>query len=232
MVRLASAGASPAGVESGDVDVGKVTGRRARPGRALQISGFRVQSPSVAGRAAAAPGRGTEKGTAQLMLGESVQLPARGRGRAQVSRARPRSHAAPRCRSGSGGVPPGSSVFFWPNGPACVSRPALPHLRRRAFGGRVLASGPRLLSGRAERRSGTTRPSRRPGPRPVDGDDGDLREADTPLVVSVLPAQRRLAVEVSAAMTMQSSPRATCRARSTVSWGEYPELMRPPLLRC
>ena len=32
-----------------------------------------------------------------------------------------------------------------------------------------------------------------------------LREAATPLVVSVLPAQRRLAVEVSSAITTQSS---------------------------
>jgi hypothetical protein len=48
------------------------------------------------------------------------------------------------------------------------------------------------------------------------------READTPLVVSVLPAQRRLAAEVSSAITTQSSLRAAARARSTASWAEYP----------
>ena len=45
------------------------------------------------------------------------------------------------------------------------------------------------------------------------------READTPLVVSVFPAQRKLAAEVSSAITTQSALRAAARARSTVSWG-------------
>ena len=44
------------------------------------------------------------------------------------------------------------------------------------------------------------------------------RDADTPLVVSVFPAQRKLAAEVSSAMTTQSALRAAARARSTVSW--------------
>jgi hypothetical protein len=58
------------------------------------------------------------------------------------------------------------------------------------------------------------------------------READTPLVVSVLPAQRRLAAEVSSAITTQSSLRAAARARSTASWGEYPlaVVIKGPLL--
>ena len=45
------------------------------------------------------------------------------------------------------------------------------------------------------------------------------RERETPLVVSVLPAQRRFAVELSSAITMQSSERAAASARSTVSCG-------------
>ena len=51
------------------------------------------------------------------------------------------------------------------------------------------------------------------------------RERDTPLVVSVLPAQRRLAAEVSSAITTQSSDRAAARARSTVSAGEIPMVL-------
>ena len=60
------------------------------------------------------------------------------------------------------------------------------------------------------------------------------READTPLVVSVLPAQRRLALEVSSAITTQLSLLAAARARSTVSWGEYPlaVVISPLLLPC
>ena len=54
-----------------------------------------------------------------------------------------------------------------------------------------------------------------------------LREAATPLVVSVLPAQRRFAVEASSAITTQSPPGlAAASARSTVSWGEA--LCLPP----
>ncbi len=45
------------------------------------------------------------------------------------------------------------------------------------------------------------------------------RVLDTPLVVSVLPAQRRLADEVSSAITTQSSQRAGRSARSTSSCG-------------
>ena len=60
------------------------------------------------------------------------------------------------------------------------------------------------------------------------------RERDTPLVVSVLPAQRRLAAEVSSAITMQPSDRAAARARSTVSAGETAlvMVMLPPLPLC
>ena len=46
------------------------------------------------------------------------------------------------------------------------------------------------------------------------------RELVTPLVVSVLPAQRRLADEVSSAITTQSSQRAACSACSTAACGE------------
>ena len=46
------------------------------------------------------------------------------------------------------------------------------------------------------------------------------RDRDTPLVVSELPAQRRLAVEPSSAMTMQSPALAAASARSTNSWGD------------
>ena len=53
------------------------------------------------------------------------------------------------------------------------------------------------------------------------------RELDTPLVVSVLPAQRKLALEVSSAITTQSSDRLAARARSTASCGENP-LTGPP----
>ena len=56
------------------------------------------------------------------------------------------------------------------------------------------------------------------------------REPATPLVVSVLPAQRRLAVEVSSAITTQSSDLAAASARSTVSCGEGPLAMVMPLL--
>src|ERR1039457_6010165 len=45
------------------------------------------------------------------------------------------------------------------------------------------------------------------------------RDRDTPLVVSVLPAQRRFADEVSSAITTQSSHSATARARSIVFCG-------------
>ena len=46
------------------------------------------------------------------------------------------------------------------------------------------------------------------------------REVATPLVVSVFPAQRRLAVDDSSAMTTVSPPgRAAASARSTVSCG-------------
>ena len=54
------------------------------------------------------------------------------------------------------------------------------------------------------------------------------RERETPLVVSVFPAQRRFAEEVSSAITTQSSHRAAASARSTVSCGVMPG---PPLLR-
>jgi hypothetical protein len=54
------------------------------------------------------------------------------------------------------------------------------------------------------------------------------RERDTPLVVSVLPAQRRLALEVSSAMTTQSSLRAAASARSTVSCGENSLMLHLP----
>ncbi len=53
------------------------------------------------------------------------------------------------------------------------------------------------------------------------------RELDTPLVVSVLPAQRRLALEVSSAITTQSSDRLAASARSTASCGDNP-LTGPP----
>ena len=53
------------------------------------------------------------------------------------------------------------------------------------------------------------------------------RDRATPLVVSEFAAQRRFAVEVSSAITMQSSHRAAASARSTVSCG----VMRPPA-RC
>ena len=59
-----------------------------------------------------------------------------------------------------------------------------------------------------------------------------LREAATPLVVSVLPAQRRFAVEVSSAITTQSPPGlASASARSTVSCGRI-WLMLPLPPRC
>ncbi len=48
------------------------------------------------------------------------------------------------------------------------------------------------------------------------------RERDTPFVVSVFPAQRRFADEVSSAITTQSSHRAAASARSTVSCGPMP----------
>ena len=51
------------------------------------------------------------------------------------------------------------------------------------------------------------------------------RDRETPLVVSVLPAQRRFAAEVSSAITMQSSDRAAASARSIMSWG--PVLTEP-----
>ena len=56
------------------------------------------------------------------------------------------------------------------------------------------------------------------------------REPATPLVVSVLPAHRRFAVEVSSAITTQSLDLAAARARSTVSCGEGPFDVVMPLL--
>ncbi len=69
------------------------------------------------------------------------------------------------------------------------------------------------------------------------------RDRETPLVVRVLPAQRRFAVELSSAITMQSSDWAAARARSTMSWGLVlcatvvpdllvAELMLPELASC
>ena len=56
------------------------------------------------------------------------------------------------------------------------------------------------------------------------------REPATPLVVSVLPAHRRFAVEVSSAITTQSLDLAAASARSTVSCGEGPHPVVMPLL--
>ena len=58
-----------------------------------------------------------------------------------------------------------------------------------------------------------------------------LREAETPFVVSELRAQRRLADEVSSAITTQSSQVAAARARSTASCGEITVIRLPPA-RC
>ena len=90
-----------------------------------------------------------------------------------------------------------------------------------------------IWSGRTPDRD--TTPAAAPSPRRSMAMTVSWRERDTPLVVSVLPAQRRLAAEVSSAITTQSSDRAAARARSTVSAGEIPVvvvLMMPPLPRC
>ncbi len=54
------------------------------------------------------------------------------------------------------------------------------------------------------------------------------RERATPLVVSVLPAQRRFAVDVSSAITTQSEPVARERACSMMSWGRWLLMPLPP----
>ena len=89
-----------------------------------------------------------------------------------------------------------------------------------------------IWSGRTPARD--TTPAAAPSPRRSMAMTVSWRERDTPLVVSVLPAQRRLAAEVSSAITMQPSDRAAASARSTVSAGETAlvMVMLPPLPRC
>jgi hypothetical protein len=58
------------------------------------------------------------------------------------------------------------------------------------------------------------------------------RDRATPLVVSVLPAQRRFAVDVSSAITMQSSAFEIDSARSTTSCGRDVSLIRKLPPRC
>jgi hypothetical protein len=86
MLRLAQSrrSASPA-VEAGDVHVGEVAGRHARPRRPLQVGGLRVQLDPPGGLIVPLPhpGRGAEERAGQLVLGEPVQLSSRGLGGAQ-----------------------------------------------------------------------------------------------------------------------------------------------------
>ena len=154
------------------------------------------------------------------MLGEAVQLAAgRLRPRRRPRRARARSRRTPRCRSPLGRVVPAAAGA---------------RLRGRRRSGAASSAGrARAAACSAARTTSSiwSVRSRRPGtpPRPRRLARRSMaitvsrRERATPLVVSVLPAQRRLALEVSSAITTQSSDSDSASARSTISCG------RPPL---
>ncbi|MCZ0973436.1 hypothetical protein O1L55_22775 [Streptomyces albulus] len=63
-----------------------------------------------------------------------------------------------------------------------------------------------------------------------------VRPRVAPLVVRALPAQRRLVLECSSAMTTQPSARDSSRARSTISFGRLLRVPRglidPPPASC
>ncbi len=65
-----------------------------------------------------------------------------------------------------------------------------------------------------------------PTPRPTMEITVSCAERDTPLVVRVLPAKRRLALEVSSTITTLSSAVESSRTLSIISWGVIPFLSR------
>ena len=122
-----------------------------------------------------------------------------------------------------GGESQRGSPFSMPNGPP-VPDPASGSASSAGVASAAACSASRttssIWSGRTPAREIT--PAAAPSARWSMAMTVSWRERDTPLVVSVLPAQRRLALEVSSAITTQSSDRLTARARSTASCGENP----------
>ena len=162
------------------------------------------------------------------MLGEPVQALA---GRLAAPKASP--SAAEKDRNTPIPVPvTGSSQAACPGAGLPAAGPGRLPVPRRQQGLRVLGGGTlrgRLL-GLAHHVLDLVVPD--PGPRHHAGRVAvpsrliattvSWRERDTPFVVSVFPAQRRFADEVSSAITTQSSHRAAASARSTVSCGLMP----------
>ena len=175
-------------------------------------------------------GRGAEERRGQIVLGEPVQLPPAGAGRAERVAELP---GEPLQHADAGTlrriVPPRAPGHMLPRTDLSPGRPA--GSRPPPASPRRPPSRPRGRCFPPRRRGPRTGTPRRPRPRPSRQSMAitvSRRERATPFVVSVFPAQRRLAVDVSSAMTTQSPHVATERACSTMSCGRWFMPLPPP----
>ena len=121
------------GLKAGDVHIGEVPGGRPGPGRTRHVAGFRVQldPPGRLVVPQPQPARGAQERADQVVLGEPVQLPVRGRGLAQRLAERGREvtqHAdlGPARR----GAPVSFSIFYTERTVGLPLRATVPHPRR------------------------------------------------------------------------------------------------------
>ena len=162
-------------VKAGDVDVGEVPGRRARPGRAGQVGRLRVQLDPSGRLVVPQPqsGRGAEERADRVVFGEPVELPPRRLCPAQglAERGGEVAQHADLCPARRR-VP---SAFFYAERSGLIrSRQLRLILGRSPVGGRALSLAHHLLDLVGTHPGSGDDAGRRAVGASVDGDDGEL----------------------------------------------------------